>query len=194
MKTINKFDQLADKYDTTERLQISKYVTQKILDEVDITDKVLLDYGCGTGQVSLPLANYLKELKLYDTSEGMRRVVEQKVTDLHLSNVQMVTLDTIGKSDIIILVQVLHHEKESQSLLKSLYNLLKENGKLVIVDFAAEKTQLETKATHHGFNKEHLSNTLSSIGFSDVKSEVFYKGKNNFMHSDSEMFIMIGSK
>lgn len=194
MKTINKFDQLADKYDTKERLQISKYVTQKILDEVDITDKVLLDYGCGTGQVSLPLANYLKELKLYDTSEGMRRVVEQKVTDLHLSNVQMVTLDTIGKSDIIILVQVLHHEKESQSLLESLYNLLKENGKLVIVDFAAEKTQLETKATHHGFNKEHLSNTLSSIGFSDVKSEVFYKGKNNFMHSDSEMFIMIGSK
>lgn len=69
MGNIDKFDLIADKYDTDERREISDIITKKVASEVELAGKVLLDFGCGTGLVSLPLADRLKKLELYDASE-----------------------------------------------------------------------------------------------------------------------------
>ena len=43
-------------------------------------EQILIDYGGGTGLVSLPLAPLVKQLQIWDTAEGMLAIVDQKVT------------------------------------------------------------------------------------------------------------------
>ena len=194
MGNIDKFDLIAESYDTEERKEIASYITKKIVEEVELRDKVLLDFGCGTGLVSLPIADKLQALKLYDASEKMSLKVSEKVEALNLANAEVVSLESIEKVDLIILVQVLLHEKEIAPLLKNLYQLLNPKGQLIIVDFDLLDTDKKDLLVHPGFNQELLSESLEKIGFNNIKSENFYKGKKNFMNTDSEMFIMIGHK
>jgi 2-polyprenyl-3-methyl-5-hydroxy-6-metoxy-1,4-benzoquinol methylase len=191
---IDKFNLIADSYDTEERKQISGYITKKIVSELDLEGKVLLDFGCGTGLVSLPMADKLKRLELYDASEKMSLKVNEKIKNSSLSNAAVVSLDSIKKVDLILLVQVLLHEKEIEPLVDQLYRLLNSEGKLVIVDFDLLETDNENLLVHPGFNQEKLSDSLKKLGFEKIKNENFYKGKKNFMNSDAEMFIMIADK
>lgn len=46
MGNIDKFDLIADKYDTDERREISDIITKKVASEVELAGKVLLDFGC----------------------------------------------------------------------------------------------------------------------------------------------------
>lgn len=116
MGNIDKFDLIADKYDTEERKEISEIITKKIMSEIDLEGKSLLDFGCGTGLVSLPLADKVAVLKLYDASEKMSLKVGKKIKDLKIPNASVTKLDSIGGVDLIILVQVLLHEKRNCSL------------------------------------------------------------------------------
>ncbi|PLW59950.1 class I SAM-dependent methyltransferase [Lactococcus lactis] len=194
MGNIDKFDLIADKYDTDERREISDIITKKVASEVELAGKVLLDFGCGTGLVSLPLADRLKKLELYDASEKMSAIVSEKIKNSNLSNARVVKLDSVEKADLIILVQVLLHEKEVEPLLKELYHLLNPAGQLVIVDFDLLETNKENLLVYPGFNQEKLSDSLKKLNFERIKSENFYKGKKNFMNTDAEMFIMIADK
>ena len=86
-KSENFWDFVANKYDRTEKhlepifLKIHKNIKQH-LNKSDI----LIDYGCGTGTISIEIANYVKEISAIDISTKMLDIAKRKAGEHNIEN------------------------------------------------------------------------------------------------------------
>ncbi|MHB0955027.1 MAG: methyltransferase domain-containing protein [Pirellulaceae bacterium] len=80
------FDQSAATWDNEpRRIALMKAVGEAILQEARPTnDMDILDYGCGTGLVSLFLLPHIRSVTGADNSPGMLEVLNQKIGDGHI--------------------------------------------------------------------------------------------------------------
>ena len=69
-----------------------------------------------------------------------------------------------------------------------LYNILNNDGKLIVIDFDKNETINHPKV-HNGFSHEELKKTLSEVGFQSTEIQTFYHGNRIFMSQDASMFI-----
>lgn len=113
--TQNVFDQIANKYDSPKQQALANVIRQAIEKEWgDQSDKRVLDFGCGTGLISLPLAHQAKELLLVDVTTEMVKVTQEKVTQQQLINATVWNADFLQqrpsfKVDTILVSLVLLH-------------------------------------------------------------------------------------
>ncbi len=93
--TKNIFDSIANHYDSPDRQALAKIIREELTTYLprDSHQKVLLDYGGGTGLVSLPLAERFKELIIADASETMLKMAEEKIQAADLRNVRTIHAD-----------------------------------------------------------------------------------------------------
>ena len=84
------FDQSAATWDNEpRRIALMKDVGEAILREARPTkDMDILDYGCGTGLVSLLLLPHIRSVTGADNSTGMLEVLNQKISDGRIANMQ----------------------------------------------------------------------------------------------------------
>ncbi|MGX7204643.1 class I SAM-dependent methyltransferase [Enterococcus pingfangensis] len=188
--TENIFEKMAQTYDTAERKQLAQIITKKI--EPEFYGKVL-DYGGGTGLVSLPLAEQADELLLVDPAEQMLAVAQHKINQQHLTNVRVLQADFTKETpelavDTIVLSLVLLHIPDTKKILTELFELLPKGGKLLIVDFV-KNSQVYHPKVHNGFAESELSSLLKTIGFSQVSIQPFYRGEKIFMNQNAELFL-----
>ena len=96
-------------------------------------DKIL-DFGCGIGSMLKFLKENFNYSKFYAYDESSKSLehVKKKYPDVNC----MYNLNTIEKFDLIILSNVIHHVKsgERNNLFKKIYNLLDDNGSLLIYE------------------------------------------------------------
>lgn len=92
------------------------------------------------------------------------------------------------KVDIVLQSLVLLHIPNTKNILKSLFNLLRDGGKLIIVDFD-KNDKINHPKVHNGFIQEELVNDLSDIGFTSTNIKTFHHGSKIFMNEDASMFI-----
>lgn len=195
----NLFDQLSHKYDTKERFELAKIIQNEIRpDIVEHTNKSLLDYGCGTGLVSLDFSKEVKSLILADASSEMLQLTKQKIEQLGLTNATTIQLDLIKedtdiKVDTIITSLVLLHVPDTSLLLEKLYASLNEGGQLIIVDFDLNE-KINDPRVHNGFDQDKLTALLEQTGFNKISSNNFHSGKNLFMKQDATLFKAVASK
>ncbi len=79
MGNTDKFEMMADRYDTPERIQIAKVSSNAIREYVvDAKSKNAIDFGCGTGLVGMNLLNDFNSMLFLDTSQNMIHQIEQK--------------------------------------------------------------------------------------------------------------------
>jgi predicted TPR repeat methyltransferase len=103
------FNKMANHYDTAPRIALAKEITATIRPHLaNAKEQLMIDYGGGTGLVSLPLASMVKQLQIWDTAEEMLAVAKQKITQQALTNVSTslhdITRETVGEeADIILL-------------------------------------------------------------------------------------------
>ncbi len=56
----NVFEEMAKRYDTEDRIELAKVIVKEVKQELqDSKSKSLIDYGSGTGLVSLALPDYV---------------------------------------------------------------------------------------------------------------------------------------
>lgn len=196
MGNIEKFDFMADRYDTAERIETAKIIADTIRGYViDGKDKAAIDYGCGTGLVGLRLLDAFKSVLFVDAANNMAEQVRQKLERLEVKNAEALCCDFMAeaplvlKADYIFLVQVLLHEKDTAELLTRLHSILSEGGHLLIVDFDKNEN-VASSEVHNGFEQEELAGVLRGISFSSVESKTFYKGEKIFMNQDASLFII----
>lgn len=188
--TENIFEKLAQQYDTPARTHLAQIITQAV--QPEFHGKVM-DYGSGTGLVSLPLAQQTTKLILVDAAEQMLAVAKHKIQQQQLTNVQVYQADfTQGtpqlQVDTILLSLVLLHIPDTQKILTELFDLLPKNGKLLIVDFAQNPNVSHPKV-HNGFESQELTELLQAIGFTVVTLTNFYHGEKIFMNQDATLFL-----
>lgn len=200
MGNTDKFDMIANKYDTTERIQIAKISSEAIREVLlDSKSKNAIDFGCGTGLVGMNLLKDFNSVLFLDTSQNMIRQIKQKIADLNIQNADTLCFDLekeppIGlHADFIFMAQVLLHIKDVELVLSRLYDVLGTGGHLIIVDFDKNE-EIESDLVHNGFEQAKLADIMSKMGYKDIHSKTFYTGSKIFMGHDASMFILDSQK
>lgn len=83
----NVFEQIASKYDTAQRIALAQLVAKRVREEIQGSpSQSLIDYGSGTGLVSLELADLAESVLLVDSSRQMLEVAAAKISRSGISN------------------------------------------------------------------------------------------------------------
>jgi ubiquinone/menaquinone biosynthesis C-methylase UbiE len=195
----NVFEQMAKRYDTDERMELAKVIVKEVKTELqDCEANSLIDYGSGTGLVSLELADLVDSVLLVDSSEQMLEVAKAKISYKGISNAKVLYSDFTQeppefKADIVLMSLVLLHIPDTKKILQEMHKILNDGGKLIIVDFD-KNDQIHHPKVHNGFSHEELGERLSQAGFTSNKMRTFYHGNRIFMKQDASMFISTSIK
>lgn len=200
MGNTDKFEMMANKYDTPERIHIAKISSDAIREFLfDSKGRNAIDFGCGTGLVGLNLVNDFKSIMFLDTSQNMINQVKQKISELNIQNADTLCFDFEKEADAdintdyIFVVQVLLHIKDIEPVLSRLYEVLNIGGHLIIVDFDKNEA-IVSDMVHNGFDQGELKNIMSKLGYRNIQSRTFYSGSNIFMGQDASMFVLDAQK
>lgn len=196
MGNTDKFEIIANVYDTPERIQVAEVSANAIRDYlVDAKSKHAIDFGCGTGLVGMNLLNEFNSLLFLDTSPNMINQVKQKISGSHGQKADTLCFDFEKDSledlhaDYIFMVQVLLHIKDIELVLSRLYEVLEESGHLLIVDFNKNE-KVVSDMVHNGFEQRELIDRMTKIGYREIQSKTFYTGNKLFMGHDASLFIL----
>lgn len=200
MGNTDKFEMIANTYDTSERIRIAEVSSDAIRNYlVDAKSKNAIDFGCGTGLVGMNLLNEFKSMLFLDTSQNMINQIKQKITEFNFHNVDTLCFDIEKESlsgfhaDYIFMSQVLLHIHDVGLVLSRLFDVLNEGGHLLIVDFNKNE-KIVSDLVHNGFKPEELTDIMTKIGYRDIQFKTFYTGSKIFMGHDASMFILDSKK
>ena len=190
----NVFEQIAKRYDTEERIELAKIIVTEVRPKLRNTKtKSLIDYGSGTGLISLELSDLVDSILLVDSSKQMLEVAQAKITHKGITNSKVLYSDFTQetpelKADIVLMSLVLLHIADTKKILQELFNTLNSGGKLIIIDFD-KNDKIHHPKVHNGFSHEELKTRLSEVGFRSIEIKTFYHGNRIFMNHDASMFI-----
>ena len=200
MGNTDKFEMIANIYDTSERIKIAKVSSNAIREYlIDSKTKNAIDFGCGTGLVGMHLLNDFNSMLFLDTSQNMINQIKQKIFGANIQNAATLCFDFEKDSlsdlhtDYIFMAQVLLHINDVELVLSRLYEVLKEGGHLIIVDFDKNK-KIVSDMVHNGFDQIELTDIMTKIGYRDIQSKTFYTGSKIFMGHDASLFILDAGK
>lgn len=195
----NPFEQIAKRYDTEDRIELAKVIVKEVKTQLkDSQSKSLLDYGSGTGLVSLELTDLVDSVLLVDSSEQMLDIAKGKIAYNDIQNAKTLYADFTQKvptvkADIVLMSLVLLHIPETKQVLQQLFTLLNDNGKLIIVDFD-KNSKISHPKVHNGFSHSELKELLLDVGFSSTTIHTFHYGERIFMNQDASMFLSTSLK
>ena len=195
----NVFEQMAKRYDTEERIELAKVIVKEVRPELrNSKSKSLIDYGSGTGLISLDLTDLVDSILLVDSSKDMLDVAQVKISDKGITNSKVLYSDFTQetpelKADIIVMSLVLLHIPDTKKILQELFNILNSGGKLIIIDFD-KNDEINHPKVHNGFSHEELKRGLTEVGFKSNEIKTFYHGNRIFMKQDASMFISVSIK
>lgn len=195
----NPFEQMAKRYDTEDRIELAKVIVKEVKTQLkDSQSKSLLDYGSGTGLVSLELTDLVDSVLLVDSSEQMLDIAKGKIAYNDIQNAKMFCADFTKKvptvkADIVLMSLVLLHIPETKQVLQQLFTLLNDNGKLIIVDFD-KNSKISHPKVHNGFSHSELKELLLEVGFASTTIHTFHYGERIFMNQDASMFLSTSLK
>ena len=188
------FNHKAETFDSPKNIFLANLVCQAVEQQLDLpSDKEILDFGGGTGLLTLPLAKQAKSVTLVDISEKMLEQARLKAEQQDIKNIQFLEQDLLGKPlekefDLIVVCRVLHHMPDLDAALSLFHQHLREDGQLLLADFT------KTEANHHGFEMAELENKLIQHGFSSVHSQILYSAEDLFQGNYSDLFLTVSQK
>jgi SAM-dependent methyltransferase len=119
---------------------------------IDKESRILIDIGCGYGTFLLPMIELVSTKVIgIDIDEEMIKVCKNKIIGHNIAKIELIhgdisAEDTIkaleqykGQIDYITLFNMLHCE-EPTNLLKNVYDILNNNGRIGITHWKYEKT------------------------------------------------------
>ncbi len=137
-------------------------------------DMKALDFGAGTGLVTLGLLPYVAGITAADTSGEMLRVLGGKLAAAQINNVHSLLCESNhtplpqGEFDLIASSMVLHHIPDVPQTLRRLQPCLRSGGWIALADLYAEDGTFHADSTgvyHQGFAPETMCGWLREAGF-----------------------------
>ena len=118
-------------------------VTAAVLDAVGATpDTPVVDLGCGTGQISLPLAMQGAQVLAVDVSPAMVRRLQSEAQRLGVTRLEGLALPIEelvlpeGSVDLVVSSYALHHLRDADKarLVSAAFTWLRPGGRFVVAD------------------------------------------------------------
>jgi 2-polyprenyl-3-methyl-5-hydroxy-6-metoxy-1,4-benzoquinol methylase len=161
------------------RVRIADEVAAAIRRSVTLSPHMaVLDYGCGTGLLSLQLLPQVGSLCGADSSPAMLEVMAGKIEAQDIANARTQFVDfehgahASGSYDLIVSSMVTHHVPDTAALFAEWFRLLNPSGQIAFADLDSEDGAFHgdnTGVFHLGFDRAHLRELLQKAGFSEVR-------------------------
>lgn len=162
------------------RVKLAKDVAEAIIRVLEPAPHMeALDFGCGTGLVTLRLQPLVRSITGADSSPGMLAVLQDKVKNHGLSNVRTQLVDfekgeTLeGQFHLLVSSMTMHHVRDTAALLRLWFDLLLPGGLLGVADLDPEDGSFHGDNTgifHLGFERSRLQALLENTGFRQVRA------------------------
>lgn len=173
MNTINQrnFDKEAIQWDENPgRAKLARDVADAIIKTMNLQkNSNVLDFGCGTGLITMLLQPHVGSVTGADSSKGMLGILEDKIKKNKLSNVFIQLMDFekeengTGQYDLIVSNMTLHHVSDISVLFSRWYGLLKQHGRVCFSDLDPEDGSFHADNAgvfHFGFSRKNLKELI----------------------------------
>jgi ubiquinone/menaquinone biosynthesis C-methylase UbiE len=175
------FDSRAAQWDNLpRRVALANAVVDAIICEADPQPEMrMLDYGCGTGLITLGLLPLVKDAVAVDSSRGMLEQLEVKSHEAGISNLQTMFIDLDQEwhlpegVDLLVSSMTMHHVPEVTPLLKRFRAIMNPGGLLCIADLEQEDGSFHEDSTgipHKGFAVQEMEGFFAQAGFRAVRT------------------------
>ena len=193
------FDAAARDWDQRPLSQQLAAVPERLLAQLPLqaSDHVL-DFGAGTGLLSVPIAPKVAQVTALDMSAAMLQVLDEKgfanITPLQ----QDIFAGLPGQYHAVVSCMALHHVADTAALLRAFAAALHSGGRIALVDLYQEDGSFhgdnDAKGVQHfGFAPEALQALAEQAGLMDIAfSEIL-----RLQHSNGRgypLFLMTGRK
>jgi tRNA (cmo5U34)-methyltransferase len=175
------FNDSASKWDEKpQRVAMARAVAEEIVNQVPLSNTMTaMEFGCGTGLISMGLAPMLKSVLAVDMSENMLSVLDKKITQEKIENITTRHLDLFkddlpeDRFDLIFSGMALHHVKDVGGLLDKFFQLLNPGGMVAVADLDMEDGGFHgdiPDVFHLGFDRQELMDQFEQKGFTAIKT------------------------
>jgi len=162
------------------RLKLANDVADAIIAGIPLTREMdVLDFGCGTGLLTLRLQPLVRSVTGVDSSRGMLDMLDAKVRTLGVANVSTKLRDLDqgdrlnGSYDLVTTSMTFHHVKDVAKLLQTFHGVTRPGGWVAVADLDLEEGRFHDDHTgvfHHGFDRSVLQQALSGAGYGEVQA------------------------
>ncbi|MBY6796812.1 class I SAM-dependent methyltransferase [Clostridium botulinum] len=180
MNSLQYFDSIAPDWNVIRSEYFEERLKYKILSITNIKDKIVGDLGCGTGFVSLAVANEASIVFSIDNSINMLKELSASASKKDYKNIYPIksSLDNLAIFDeslnVVFINMALHHIKNAKKAIAEMYRVLKKDGVVVISDVRehnGEWAKEEMFDEWLGFSKEQMTSWLEDAGFKNIEIE-----------------------
>jgi len=174
------FDSAAATWDDKpQRVRLAQEVAEALVRHLGLTSAMnVLDFGCGTGLLTLRLQPLVRTIVGADSSRAMLDLLNAKIGQAELDNVCSMNLDleqgdTLkGKYHCIVSSMTLHHVRQLEPLFAQFHRALLPGGMVGLVDLDLDNGLFHDDNTgvfHFGFDRARLGGLLTAAGFVEVR-------------------------
>lgn len=145
-----------------------------------------LEFGCGTGLITMEIAPLAGKVSAVDTSGAMLAVLDEKIRISGIANIETIRTDLSSPQftdsnehsfDLIYSSMTLHHISDTAGFLKLLSWLLAPGGMIAIADLDKEEGLFHDdplEKLHHGFDRPELAALIEAAGLQETIFETAY--------------------
>jgi ubiquinone/menaquinone biosynthesis C-methylase UbiE len=202
------FDKEAATWDEVPaRVNLANDIVVAISEEIVLNSNMdVLDFGCGTGLLTLRLQPVVRSITGVDSSHGMINVLNAKIDKQNLSNVRTQYIDNEegdipgDNYNLIVSGMTLHHVKEIRSLIDRFYGIIAPSGYLCIADLDLDDGKFHDNNDgifHFGFDRAELRRYFMNAGFGEIRdrtaAEVMKPGSDGGVRPFT-VFLITGRK
>ena len=203
---MNLFDNLAQGWDTPDKVARAHEAAQKLLDLVpQIKNSQALEFGGGTALLSQALQQHLKKITVLDSSTEMVKEINQKIKALNYSNMSAQQADIVGYNegveqfDLVYSLLTLHHIADISKAFESIRAIQPKGGFLVTFDLYPEDGSFHNHmdGVHLGFSSEQMAIFLNNAGYEQRFYEKAFTIQKSAVENEQKefpVFISVGQK
>lgn len=174
-----------DFFETLYNGKVFKGIAKEIKNYVN-ADDVVLECACGTGLLSVPMAEKCKSLVATDFSSGMLKQAEKKLRKF--SNVELRKMNILeipysdNSFDVVVAANVIHLLDTPEKALQELLRVCKKGGKVVIPKYINKQKKNALIAAHlvaktgvdfkRQFSLDSYKDFFSNLGFENTQYKI----------------------
>jgi ubiquinone/menaquinone biosynthesis C-methylase UbiE len=142
-------------------------------------DMDVMDFGCGTGLLTLQLQPFVRSMVGVDSSQGMLEILSAKIRKNGITNVttRHVDLDKgdvlDGQYDLVVSSMTLHHVPSLPPLFDQFAEVLRPAGLLATADLDCDEGKFHESSEgvfHPGFDRCAMLKYFERAGFEKIRN------------------------